>query len=506
MSSFSSSSYNALQASSSSLFSIPQRLAALETSPQSTSASATSVGANHSSLGAMRHKLESLAAAASASDFSSFSASNDAGISGNSLTLATHLPSRERDQALGGGSVGDRLSSLRDTSQPPPAPPASPAPMAASSSSKSVGGAGRQQHNHQSSGGGFQAIYQRQNQMHQRAYSSTATALSSVPFFSSLPSTLPAFPQSSSSSSSSSSSPSPSPSPSASSQPQHKHPPLHKQTEAELCVSICAMLREPNKLLVAAIVAAIGRAPAIAMLHQTRAIERSGGLMRTDGSAQRRRPGGVFLHLVREHMPAERWSAILESERARRRRERSERRRRTAQMLESVTNDLEHALWLPAGADDDDDDDSDADDVALEAELMDGSESRTAAPVSSSSTFVPPRSVLRSAAHQFAAPHPRVTETIATGNQSALLHAQTSAAAEATFSPSLNSGDSTAIFGTGAASSFSSMPPSCGAGASGAFHSMIAGLAPPQASDVADPGSRSAVANSEATDIDMDAK
>lgn len=252
------------------------------------------------------------------------------------------------------------------------------------------------------------------------------------------------------------------------------------------------MLREPTKLLVAAIVAAIGRAPAISMLHQTRAIERSGGLMRTDGSAQRRRPGGVFLHLVREHMPAERWAAILESERTRRRRERSERRRRTAQMLDSVTNDLEHALWLPSGADDDDD--SDADDVALEAELMDGSESRTAATASSSSVSAAARSALRSMPHQFAAPHPRVTEAVASANDSSVLHVQTSDAAAAATFLAPNGVDNSAIFGVDSAIAFAPIPPS--------RPRFGLGAAAPSANVADGP----AATHSEADDIDMDGK
>jgi hypothetical protein len=125
---------------------------------------------------------------------------------------------------------------------------------------------------------------------------------------------------------------------------KHKHPPLHKQTESELCGSICALLRERNRPLIEMIVSSIGCSRSIALLQQARTIERSGGMMRDDASGLKRRPGGVFLYLVRSSVSPELWSSMVEAERARRRSERSEQRRKTTQMVDEVTDELEQML------------------------------------------------------------------------------------------------------------------------------------------------------------------
>ncbi|XP_014285512.1 phosphorylated adapter RNA export protein [Halyomorpha halys] len=56
-------------------------------------------------------------------------------------------------------------------------------------------------------------------------------------------------------------------------------------------------LREPNKELISEIITALGVDRAMQYYNKTRIIEQQGGLYCKDGS-RRRKPGGVFFHLI----------------------------------------------------------------------------------------------------------------------------------------------------------------------------------------------------------------
>ncbi|CAH1401689.1 unnamed protein product [Nezara viridula] len=56
-------------------------------------------------------------------------------------------------------------------------------------------------------------------------------------------------------------------------------------------------LREPNKELISEIISALGIVRTMQYYNKTRIIEQQGGLCCKDGS-RRRKPGGVFFHLI----------------------------------------------------------------------------------------------------------------------------------------------------------------------------------------------------------------
>jgi len=73
---------------------------------------------------------------------------------------------------------------------------------------------------------------------------------------------------------------------------------------------IAQALNEANVTLIATVVDVIGLERTMAFLGQALEVEAQGGMLTTDGK-RRRTPGGVFFHLIKQHIPSAERKAIF---------------------------------------------------------------------------------------------------------------------------------------------------------------------------------------------------
>jgi len=77
-----------------------------------------------------------------------------------------------------------------------------------------------------------------------------------------------------------------------------------------LITTMCRLLREPKKHLIEIIVDDIGHAMAVQIMHETKQVLHKGGMRRVDGNGLRK-PGGVFITILRKHITDENYKQLM---------------------------------------------------------------------------------------------------------------------------------------------------------------------------------------------------
>mmetsp|Transcript_4087 Transcript_4087/g.5876 ORF Transcript_4087/g.5876 Transcript_4087/m.5876 type:complete len:246 (-) Transcript_4087:179-916(-) len=83
-----------------------------------------------------------------------------------------------------------------------------------------------------------------------------------------------------------------------------------QMTRAALVTTMCRLLQEPKKHMIDEIVKDIGNAMAIQVMEETKEVLMSGGMKRADGKGYRK-PGGVFIMVLRKHITSENYKQLM---------------------------------------------------------------------------------------------------------------------------------------------------------------------------------------------------
>mmetsp|Transcript_17790 Transcript_17790/g.31862 ORF Transcript_17790/g.31862 Transcript_17790/m.31862 type:complete len:258 (-) Transcript_17790:51-824(-) len=87
-----------------------------------------------------------------------------------------------------------------------------------------------------------------------------------------------------------------------------------KMDTGNLVATMCRILREPKQHLIEAVVKDVGHALAVQVMSETKKVLAKGGMKRVDGKGYRK-PGGVFLTILRKHISNDEYKKLMKDSR-----------------------------------------------------------------------------------------------------------------------------------------------------------------------------------------------